>query len=338
MHCVSILRITVSDSFGHTCADWWPISGNAASSSVFLMVATANVCHCVYVQQCRSSRVCAAMQHASGSLGRPACHSGRETTSGSAEQPHHWQSNPPDYMESRGWSDVTPHYWSAAEWIEWENPGLELSGLPGCAERWLASHPLETRKDAGYSASGIFHHRYREDQLASTAIPSLGGYGVAELEPFESQERGFKHGHRNKYAIPKSNEREIIEEFKKHNGTGLHNLLQDLKISAEESLEPSSAARPALHDETETKEKSAASDIVSTLAVDAFEEGMITAAAIMSQFVHEILLNLQPQCLLTLSAGSHAVHRYATCDDVRWESFMEVSQQIGLQSWITAFE
>ena len=79
-----------------------------------------------------------------------------------------------------------------------------------------------------------FHHRYREDQLASTAIPSLGGYGVAELEPFESQERGFKHGHRNKYAIPRSNEREIIEEFKKHEGTWLHNLLHDLKISAEE--------------------------------------------------------------------------------------------------------
>ena len=215
-------------------------------------------------------------------------------------------------MESRGWSDVTPHCWSASELAEWKNPRLELSGMPGCAERGLASHPLETRKDAGYSASGIFHHRYREDQLASTAIPSLGGYGVAELEPFESQERGFKHGHRKKYAIPKSNEREIIEEFKKHDGTGLHNLLQDLKISAEESLEPSSAARPALDDGTET----AAPDIVSTLAVDAFEEGMITAAAIMSLFVHEILLNLTPQCLLTLSAGSHAWHRYATCDDV----------------------
>ena len=237
MHCVSSLRITASDSFGHTCADWWPTSGNAASSSVILLVmsATANVCHCVYVQQCRSSRVCAAMQHASGSLGRPACHSGRETTSGSAEQPHHWQSNPPDYMESRGWADVTSHYLSASELAEWKNPRLELSGMPGCAERWLASHPLETRKDAGYSA--------------------------------------------------------II-------------------------LEPSSAARPALHDGTETKEKSAASDIVSTLAVDAFEEGMIIAAAIMSQFVHEILLNLPPQCLLTLSAGSHALHRYATCDDV----------------------
>ena len=58
-----------------------------------------------------------------------------------------------------------------------------------------------------------FHHRHREDTLASTAIPSLGGFGVAELEPFESQERGFQHGHRKKYAIPKCNEREIIEKI-----------------------------------------------------------------------------------------------------------------------------
>ena len=62
-----------------------------------------------------------------------------------------------------------------------------------------------------------FHHRHREDQLASTGIPSLGGYGIAELEPFESQARGFAHGHRKKYAIPKNMEREIIEKFKNHN-------------------------------------------------------------------------------------------------------------------------
>ena len=55
-----------------------------------------------------------------------------------------------------------------------------------------------------------FHHKRREDQLASTAIPSLGGYGVAELEPFESQERGVHHCHRNKYAIPKNNERRML--------------------------------------------------------------------------------------------------------------------------------
>ena len=56
-----------------------------------------------------------------------------------------------------------------------------------------------------------FHHKFREDTLASTGIPSLGGYGVAELEPFESQQRGFEHGHRKKYSIPKVREREVIE-------------------------------------------------------------------------------------------------------------------------------
>ena len=34
-----------------------------------------------------------------------------------------------------------------------------------------------------------------EDTLASKAIPSLGGYGVAEPQPLESQTRGFKHDH-----------------------------------------------------------------------------------------------------------------------------------------------
>ena len=38
-----------------------------------------------------------------------------------------------------------------------------------------------------------FAHKHREGQVASTAIPSLGGYGVAELEPYDSQECGFQH-------------------------------------------------------------------------------------------------------------------------------------------------
>ena len=66
-----------------------------------------------------------------------------------------------------------------------------------------------------------FHHKHREDQLASTGIPGLGGYGVEELEPFESQARGFQQGHRKKYAIPKNKEREIIDKFKSHNQTEL---------------------------------------------------------------------------------------------------------------------
>ena len=75
------------------------------------------------------------------------------------------------------------------------------------------------------------HQRHREDQLASTAIPSLGGYGVAELEPFESQQRGSQHGHRKKYAIPKSRVHEIIQQIQTHDPTELHNLFSDLNVA-----------------------------------------------------------------------------------------------------------
>jgi hypothetical protein len=93
-----------------------------------------------------------------------------------------------------------------------------------------------------------FHHRHREDQLASTAIPSLGGFGVAELEPFESQERGFEHGHRKKYGIPKCNEREIIEKFRTHDPTELHNLFRDIKVAlirCAETLQYEASTLPA---------------------------------------------------------------------------------------------
>ena len=65
-----------------------------------------------------------------------------------------------------------------------------------------------------HHAQQSFHAKYRGDNLASTAIPSLGGYGVAELEPFEAQERGFQHGHGKNYAIPNTREREIVELFR----------------------------------------------------------------------------------------------------------------------------
>ena len=99
-----------------------------------------------------------------------------------------------------------------------------------------------------HQVAASFHHKHREDQLASTGMPSLGGYGVAELEPFESQERGFQHGHRKKYAIPKNNERAIIEKFRTHNETALHNLFQDFKnalIRCAETLQYEASTLPA---------------------------------------------------------------------------------------------
>ena len=79
-------------------------------------------------------------------------------------------------------------------------------------------------------------------------MPSLGGYGVAELEPFESQGRGFAHGHRKKYAIPKSREHEIIEKFRTHDPTEWHNLAADLKaalLRCVETLQYEASTLPA---------------------------------------------------------------------------------------------
>ena len=92
------------------------------------------------------------------------------------------------------------------------------------------------------------HHICREDQLASTAIPSLGGYGVAELEPFESQQYGFEHGHRKKYAIPKIREREIIDKFRSHDPAALSDLFSDLKVAllrCAETLQYEASTLPA---------------------------------------------------------------------------------------------
>ena len=62
----------------------------------------------------------------------------------------------------------------------------------------------------------LFNHTRQEDTLACTCVPSLGGFGIAELEPFESQARGFQHGHRKVYKIPATREQDIVRQFREH--------------------------------------------------------------------------------------------------------------------------
>ena len=93
-----------------------------------------------------------------------------------------------------------------------------------------------------------FHQRYREDGFASTAMPSLGGLGIAELEPMESQQRGFQHGHRKKYAIPCTREQDLIKMFQAKDSTELHGLFSELKnalIRCAETLQYESSCLPA---------------------------------------------------------------------------------------------
>ena len=50
---------------------------------------------------------------------------------------------------------------------------------------------------------GRANYKEREDEFASSGIPGLAGFGAAELEPFEGQDRGFQHGHRKMHGVPR---------------------------------------------------------------------------------------------------------------------------------------
>ena len=94
----------------------------------------------------------------------------------------------------------------------------------------------------------LFNHTRQEDTLACTCVPSLGGFGIAELEPFESQTRGFQHGHRKVYKIPATREQDIVRLFREHNQSVLHSLLQQLRqamISRAETLKYEASTLPA---------------------------------------------------------------------------------------------
>ncbi len=72
------------------------------------------------------------------------------------------------------------------------------------AKFFLLMDDLADRFFMGIDGAYVGRHRVHsavpqhlcEDSHASTCEPSLGGFGIAELEPFESQQRGFSHGHR----------------------------------------------------------------------------------------------------------------------------------------------
>ena len=103
---------------------------------------------------------------------------------------------------------------------------------------WIGRHKVPRR----------FSHRLQEYRFACTCLPSLGGYGIAELEPFESQARGFQHGHRKVYKIPATREQDVVRLFGARDQTVLHSLLQKLRqamISCVESLQYEASTLPA---------------------------------------------------------------------------------------------
>ena len=71
---------------------------------------------------------------------------------------------------------------------------------------------------------------------------------MAELEPFESQSRGFQNGDRIVYKIPATREQELVRLFRKQEPTVLRSLLQELMqamASCAESLQYEASILPA---------------------------------------------------------------------------------------------
>ena len=73
--------------------------------------------------------------------------------------------------------------------------------------RFISSAASSSSGGAGRPAAASSSAEQPAEQPATSlrsaeqpAIPSLGGYAVAELAPFESQERGFQHGHLSWFA------------------------------------------------------------------------------------------------------------------------------------------
>ena len=87
-----------------------------------------------------------------------------------------------------------------------------------------------------------------EDHYASTLEPSLGGFDVANLQRFESQTRGFAHGHRTINSIPTMQDEKVLDMFaNKQSGLAREFLacLEDQLLARAASLHYDGSALPS---------------------------------------------------------------------------------------------
>ena len=87
-----------------------------------------------------------------------------------------------------------------------------------------------------------------EDNIPSTCIPGVAGLGESENEPFESQGRGFQHGHRKTTNIPKRKASDVIHMLQTTDSTHLKSMIADFKralIACAETLQYEASTLPA---------------------------------------------------------------------------------------------
>jgi len=90
--------------------------------------------------------------------------------------------------------------------------------------------------------------RLTEDNTPSTCIPGTAGLGESENEPFESQQRGFQHGHRKCTTIPKRKESDVVRMLRETDSKQLKEIIADFKralIACAETLQYEASTLPA---------------------------------------------------------------------------------------------
>ena len=167
------------------------------------------------------------------------------------------------------------------------------------AKFFLLMDDLGDRFFMGIDGSFVGRHRVHsavpqnlcEDSYASTCEPSLGGLGVGELEPFESQQRGFTHGHRKKYSIPTNQHQDIIDMFTHQGGLQVREFLQGLKaalLACASSLQYEDSTLPAHQmGQTVLPEKFTAKQQQQSRLDGGFEEDGVTKRALLETTADE---------------------------------------------------
>ena len=112
---------------------------------------------------------------------------------------------------------------------------LHILGFQGT---YIGSHVLGRLTDT----------RRIEDNMPSTCIPGVAGLAESENEPFESQMRGFQHGHRKSTSIPKQKASDVVHMLQATDSTHLRNMIADFKkalIACAETLQYEASTLPA---------------------------------------------------------------------------------------------
>ena len=200
------------------------------------------------------------------------------------------------------------------------------------ASFWLLKQELAYRHLYGMDAMHIgklfvptVPSKYmREDHLASSGVPGLGGFGESSLTPGEAQARGFEHGHDKKTSIPKSHviQRAVLKRTCEMQRHGLSDIA-------------STAASPRVDEDAATMENVAAERAENSHAIDAMStyNQQLISYATTRQYESSVLpgrqlgIELPPSPFSALQQRQSKYDGLLEVDETTTRDFVEIVEQ-----------